>query len=126
MSSSKHSKSKLTLLVLFSFLYILSGCIGSETDKGFNEANQLYNLINKHTDCELVEILDYSSENGKRKTATFKLVGCPINDFEREADRINKVFKDSVDYFCNIKLVTYKFINKQNSNTVKYYNCNKL
>lgn len=111
---------------MYSSIFILISCLGTDSEKGFKEANHLYNIINKNTTCELVEILDFSLVNGKSKNLTFKLVGCEFKDYQIEADRINKVFRDSIDYFCDIKLVSYNFINKNNSNVVKYYNCNKL
>ena len=126
MKCDKLTPNKLVTILLVLLIYMFSGCIESEVNKDLQEAQQLYRVLINTTDCELVEISDFTKENGKRKSATFKLVGCRISEFDIEAERINAILKDSIEYFCDIKLVTYEFINNQNSNIVKYYHCNSI
>lgn len=88
------------------------------------KGHKLYRLLISETDCDLVEVSDFVIENEKRMSAKFKLIGCEISEIE--ADRINNILKDSIEYFCDIKLLTYEFVNNQNSNIIKYYHCKNI
>lgn len=87
------------------------------------ERKQIQNLLRANTDCEELICFDYTITNSVRTSASIKLVGCPFENYEAEADRLLLILKDSLNYICEIKDLHFQFVNKGVYKSKKYYKC---
>ena len=114
-----------TKLILFSFLFLIISC-DFNIDTVMTETNQINSIASANSECDLVETMNYNLVNGKRKILSLRLVGCEFEYAQDEVEKIHKALKDSLYYFCDIKMINYNIINKGNSQVFKYYECNPI
>lgn len=92
-------------------------------DKFQQEVSKTTKLIEAHTDCHEVSLLNYQITNGVKKEITYKLVGCEYEDLQIEADKIKEMLRDSIDGFCKAKKLNLIFKSKEENKTIQYWKC---
>ena len=93
--------------------------------KSKTEYAQIHAAIPKNDNCTSVQIKEYSISLQERKALSFLLQNCAVDNMDNEAMRINTILKNQLDYFCDISVVTYEFVNEEQVHQVIFENCEK-
>ena len=112
-------KQTITFTVLAFFLLNLYSCGLNETEEEFDRMEQL--ALNA-CDCDMVELQNYIG-GFFSTTAELEIVGANNKSQEEVALRINQIWKDSIQDYCNIDEISLVFITTGKNKTIIIKNC---
>lgn len=119
----------LNALIAIFLVTALLNCKGKSTEKVKQKFKTEYAKLNgavtKINTCKNFQIRDYSISLKERKSLLLRLNDCDITDMEAEANRVNSQLKEQVDFYCDIKKVTFEFVNDGKNKKVNYEGCEK-
>lgn len=90
------------------------------------EYAKLNAVLMKIDACKHFEIGAYSMSLNERKSLSLRVHECATSDIDSEANKINSQLKEQIDFYCDIKKVTFEFVNNGQSNKVNYEGCEKV
>lgn len=108
----KTTSKTFALLFCLSLITQLGSCnFASNMQDMVEKSMNITKVMQNNCDCDEVSIMEYQTTN-LVTTASYKLVGCEFEDFDKETLRIKTILQDSIPGFCDIDHFNLVFVNK--------------